>query len=175
MMFSYQRLIWIPQLYQRWQFRLTRLCNLVRVDHESNIKQVMSVFIYHCVSSVCVGSYSGPYMIVALGYFNAQTKIWYESSETTHEWINMDRVTSQFRFKRLTHQPTHIIGETSSCIDIICTSQPNLVIESGILLPRHRKLFDEKLREVIVNFQNYAVHFYRKSQTKLLLPHIKQI
>ena len=42
-----------------------------------------------------------PDVVVSLGYFNAQTKAWYDSSETTYERIKMGRVTSQFGHQQL--------------------------------------------------------------------------
>ena len=71
-----------------------------------------------------------PYLIVVLGDFNAQTKGWYSLGKTTYEGTRIDGITSQF--KQLIHEPTHIIGERSSCIDLIFASQSNLVVESGV-------------------------------------------
>ena len=35
------------------------------------------------------------------------------------------------------NEPTHILESSSSCIDLIFTSQPNLVTESGVHLSLH--------------------------------------
>ena len=40
-------------------------------------------------------------MVASLGYFDAQTKAWYDSSETTYERIKMGGVTSQFGHQQL--------------------------------------------------------------------------
>ena len=34
--------------------------------------------------------------------------------------------------EQLIHEPTHIIGERSSCIDLIFASQQNLVVQIGV-------------------------------------------
>ena len=79
-----------------------------------------------------------PYLIVVLGDFNAQTKGWYSLGKTTYEGTRIDGITSQFGLEQLIHEPTHIIGERSSCIDLIFASQPNLVVESGVQSSLHQ-------------------------------------
>ena len=46
--------------------------------------------------------------------------------------INVDSIKSQVHLEQLIDEPTHIIGDSFSCIDLIYTSQPNLVTESGV-------------------------------------------
>ena len=41
-------------------------------------------------------------------------------------------MTSQCGFKQVISDPTHILESSSSCIDLIFTSQPNLVMNSGV-------------------------------------------
>ena len=41
-------------------------------------------------------------------------------------------ITSQFERKQLIQEPIHILSNSSSCIDLVFTSQPNPVIESGV-------------------------------------------
>ena len=78
-----------------------------------------------------------PYLIVVLGDFNAQTKGWYPLGKTTYEGTRIDGITSQFGLEQLIHEPTHIIGERSSCIDLIFAYQPNLVVEWGVQSSLH--------------------------------------
>ena len=79
-----------------------------------------------------------PYLIVVLGDFNAQTKGWYSLGKTTYEGTRIDGITSQFGLEQLIHEPTHIIGERSSCIDLVFASQSNLVVESGVQSSLHQ-------------------------------------
>ena len=44
----------------------------------------------------------------------------------------IDAVTSNYGLHQLIHIRTHILNSSSSCIDLIFTSQPNLVMESGV-------------------------------------------
>ena len=77
--------------------------------------------------------HKNPCLIVVLGGFNAQAKgWWYPLGKTTYEGTRIDGIMSQFGLEQLIPEPTHIIGEKSSCIDLIFASQPNLVMESGV-------------------------------------------
>ena len=80
-----------------------------------------------------------PYLIVVLDVFNAQIKGWYPPGETPYEGTRIDGIiTSEFGLEQLIHEPTHIIGEKSSFIDLLFASQPNLQVESGLISPLHQ-------------------------------------
>ena len=53
------------------------------------------------------------------------------------------------------NEPTHILESSSSCIDLIFTSQPNLVITSGV----HPSLHPNSHRQVIFAKCNLATHY----------------
>ena len=44
---------------------------------------------------------------------------------------------SNYGLQQLINQPTHRTGNSSSCIDLLFCSQPNLVMESGVHPPFH--------------------------------------
>ena len=44
----------------------------------------------------------------------------------------IDTIAISYGLNQLIQEPTHILNSSSSCIDLIFTSQPNLVMESGI-------------------------------------------
>ena len=46
--------------------------------------------------------------------------------------LKIDTITSQFGLQQLINEPTHLTANSSSCIDLIFTSQPNLAVESGV-------------------------------------------
>ena len=71
-------------------------------------------------------------MTVILGDFNAKLNTWCKSDKTTYEVSKIDGLTSNFGLKELIKEPTHIIRNSSSCIDLLFCSQPNLVMESGV-------------------------------------------
>ena len=71
-----------------------------------------------------------PFLIVALGDFNAKTTNWYKNDINSYEGLKIDTITSQFGLQQLINEPTHLTANSSSCIDLIFTSQPNLVMGS---------------------------------------------
>ena len=71
------------------------------------------------------------YLTVILGDLNAKSSLWCNNAITTYECSKIDGVTSQFGLQQIIKEPTRFIGG-SLCIDLIFTSQPNLVMESGV-------------------------------------------
>ena len=70
--------------------------------------------------------------MVVFGDFNAKSKSWYTNDSTNFEGSKIDFLTSSFGFHQIINKPTHILNNSSSCIDLIFTTQPNLVMESGV-------------------------------------------
>ena len=73
-----------------------------------------------------------PYIMVVLGDFNAKLNSWYANDNINIEGSKTDILTASFSFNQIINEPIHILNNSSSCIDLIFTSQPNLVIESGV-------------------------------------------
>lgn len=71
-------------------------------------------------------------MIVLLGDSNAQTQNWYRPGKATYDSIKTDVIKSQFCLEQLIHDPTHIIGDSISFVDLVFKSQSNLVMESVV-------------------------------------------
>ena len=84
-----------------------------------------------------LASKKNPYLLVVLGDFNAKLRQWYDKDSSTSEGISIENITSQFGLHQIINEPTHIIENSSSCIDLIFTSQPNLSVESGTQLSLH--------------------------------------
>ena len=61
-----------------------------------------------------------------------QTTNWCKNNISSYESLQIDTITSQFRLQQLIKEPTYLTANSSSCIDLIFTSQPNLVMESGV-------------------------------------------
>ena len=75
-------------------------------------------------------SRKNPFLLVAIGDFNAKSKVWYCNGNTTSQGKALENVKSQFGLHQFIKEPTHILYNSSSCIDLIFASQPNLIIES---------------------------------------------
>ena len=50
----------------------------------------------------------------------------------------IDFPTSQFGLSQIIKEPTHILHNSSSCIDLIFITQPNMVLESGVHYSLHQ-------------------------------------
>ena len=72
-----------------------------------------------------------PFLMVLLGDFNAKSSNWYNKCITSNEGRENEAVTSQNGLHQEINEPTHILKNSSLCIDLIFNSQPNLLIESG--------------------------------------------
>ena len=67
-----------------------------------------------------------PFLIVALGHFNAKTTNWYKNDINSYEGLKIDTITSQFGPQQIIKEPTYLTSNSSSCIDLIFTPQPTL-------------------------------------------------
>ena len=75
---------------------------------------------------------NNPFLLVAIGDVNAKSTNWCANDQTSFEGNKIEHITSQFGLRQIINEPTHILDSSSSCIDLNFTSQPNLVIESGV-------------------------------------------
>ena len=85
--------------------------------------------------------------------FNTKSSSWYTGDTTTSEGSKIDTITSQFGLQQIIHEPTHI--QSVSCIDLIFSSQPNLVMSSGI----HSSLHQNCHHQIIFAKFNLKVHY----------------
>ena len=73
-----------------------------------------------------------PAFTVILGDFNARSKSWWSGNSNTMEGTRLDSLVSTYGFHQLISEPTHILQNLLSCIDLIFTDQPSLVVDSGV-------------------------------------------
>ena len=71
-------------------------------------------------------SKKNPFLIVVLGDFNAKLSQWHDKDSSTSEGISIENITSQFGLHQTINEPTHILENSCSCIDLIFSSQTNL-------------------------------------------------
>ena len=75
---------------------------------------------------------TNPFLDVAIGDFNAKSSNWFCHDKTNFEGDAIENLTPQFGLHQAIKEPTHILDTSSLCIDLIFTSQPNLITESGV-------------------------------------------
>ena len=119
-------------------------------------------------------------MTVVLVDFNAKSSNWCKADIISLEGSMIDTIASSYGLNQLIQEPTHILSSPSSCIDLIFTSQPNLVMESGIHLSLHsnchHQIVSVKFNLSIFYPPPYerTVWYYGKANTELIRKAIDQ-
>ena len=73
-----------------------------------------------------------PDFSIVLGDFNARSKSWWKSDIDTIEGTKIHSVTISYGLQQLITQPKHLLANSSSCIDLLFTDQPSLIVDCGI-------------------------------------------
>ena len=121
------------------------------------------------------------FLLVVISDFNTKSKFLYCNDNTTSQGKTLENVTSQFGLHQVIKEPTHILHNSSSCIDLIFSSQPNLIIESGVhpsLHPNcHHQLIYAKFNlQIYYSPQYYSkVWHYNDANTELIRRTVDQL
>ena len=73
-----------------------------------------------------------PLASIITGDFNARSKNWWSQDIANSKGSIIDTLTPTSGYHQLISLPTHMTNTSSSCIDLIFTSNPNLITEFGI-------------------------------------------
>ena len=73
-----------------------------------------------------------PSFIVILGDFNAKSKSWWSEDITSNEGSQSDSLATIYGLQQRILDPADILPNSSTCIDLIFTDQPNLVVDSDV-------------------------------------------
>ena len=73
-----------------------------------------------------------PFLSLVLGDFNAKNKVWFDQENTTTEGTIINDLMTQYGLAQIIHEPALLLDCSHSCIDLIFTSQNNLVTNSGV-------------------------------------------
>ena len=75
-----------------------------------------------------------PYTTFFTGDFNAHSQSWYPEGDTNAEGVLLENMFSDLNLSQIINEPTHFFRDDCkpSCIDLIITDQPNIVLDSGI-------------------------------------------
>ena len=108
------------------------VASFVYIDHLAKLEISLETFADNFELTLGSIINKNPFLIVALGDFNAKTTNWYKSDRNSYEGLKIDTIASQFGLQQLINESTHQTANFSSCINLTFTSQPNLVMESGV-------------------------------------------
>ena len=96
-----------------------------------------------------------PFLIVVLGDFNVKPQNWYQQDKSSYEGAKIDASITQFGLQKIIKEPTQILVESSSCIDLIFSSHQNLVMVSGVHSSLHRNYY----RQITYAKLNLKIHY----------------
>ena len=96
-----------------------------------------------------------PYLSIITGNFNARSSTWWPKDTDTPEGLKLFSLTSSNAFSQLINEPTHIQGNSSSCIDLIFTNQENLSVNSGV----HTSLHPNCHHQIIHSSFNLNIYY----------------
>ena len=75
-----------------------------------------------------------PLFVLITRDFNVRSTNWWENDLSTSEGTLLDSLTTSNGLSQTISDPTHILPNSSSCIDLIFTNQRNLLTESSSIL-----------------------------------------
>ena len=67
-----------------------------------------------------------PYTMAILGDFNEKLNSWYANNNANIKGSKIDILTASFGFNEIINEPTHILNNSSSCIDLILKFNSNV-------------------------------------------------
>ena len=119
-----------------------------------------------------------PYAMFWTGDANGHTQAWYPEGDTNIVGTKLDEMFSNLDLHQIVNEPTHFFRDdcAPSCIDIILTDQPNLIMNSGV-----RPSLDPTVKHQItyckINFKippppKYRRHIWHYSRAQI--EHIKR-
>ena len=73
-----------------------------------------------------------PYCTLVTGDFNSHNHSWYHGDKSDNYGITMQNIFEDHGLSQLVDQPTYITGNSKTCIDLVATDQPNLIINNEI-------------------------------------------
>ena len=133
-----------------------KLYNFISLYHSPNQSQgAFQSFIKNLEYNLDSVMVNNPFLTVILGDANAKLSLWYKNDVTTYEGSKIDGVTSQFGLQKIIKEPTHFIDDSSSCIDLIFTTQPNLFMGSGV----HSSLNENCHHHITFVKFNFKIHY----------------
>ena len=110
----------------------------------SQNQEEFNTFLGNLESNLKTVSLFNPFLANLIGDFNAKYASWYSKDNSANEGLKLRLLTPttegsklklftfQSGLNQIINEPTHITKNCSTCIDLLFTSETNLVPESGV-------------------------------------------
>ena len=112
-------------------------------------------------------------MTVVVGDFNAKSNNWRQADTFSLKGCKINTKASSYGLNQLIQEPVLILNWLSSSIDLIFTSQPNLVMESGIHSSlhsncQHQIAFAKFNLSIFYPYERTVWYYYERANTELV-------
>ena len=110
-----------------------------------------------------------PFCVIVTGDFNCRSTQWWEDDIENNEGRLFETLASDNGLHQLISEPTHLMGDSKSCIDLIFTDQPNLIIESGVQPSLHEQCHHQivygksSVSNIALPLYTHKIWFYDKA------------
>ena len=105
----------------------------------SQTQDEFDIFLINLEQSIGDIIVKNPLFVLITGDFNVRSSNWWKNDLSTSEGIQVDSLTTSYGLSQIISDPTHILPNSSSCIDLIFPNQPNLLTERGVYPFLHPK------------------------------------
>ena len=133
-----------------------KLCNLICLYRSPNQNmEEFDTFVKNLELNLELIFTKNPYLTVVIGDFNVKLYNWYKGDKTTTSGTKLEIMTTDCGLTQIINGPTHILEHASSCIDLTFTSQPNIVLDSGV----HSSLHPNFHHQIVFAKFNLKVYY----------------
>ena len=122
------RVINIGYLHECLSFELQivdKICNFVALCRSpSQSQDDFEIFADNFEMTLELLVQKNTFLLTAIVNFTAKSSNWYNKDKTSFKDNKIENLTSQLGLDQIINEPTHILPNSSSCIDLIFTSPP---------------------------------------------------
>ena len=111
----------------------SKICNLISLYRSpSQTADNFVSFLDNLKLNLDTMTDNNPFLVVAVSDFNARSSSWCINDKSNYEGTKIDCLATEYDFKQVINETTNLLENSSSCIDLIFTPQPNLVMDAGV-------------------------------------------
>ena len=104
------------------------------------------------------------YLTVVVGDLNAKSHNSCKGDKTTASGSKLEIMTSHYGLSQIINELTYILKDSSSCIDLVFTSQPNVALDTGVHSSLHPSSHHQTLFAKF-DFKVFLSSTFRKTNT----------
>ena len=128
-----------------------------------NAKIDVDEFVYNLENTMREIERCNPYVSFLIGDFNAKNSNWW-GNKNDYQGIKIDQAATEYGYNQIISEATNFEPNCEpSCIDLIFTSEPNLVQNSGTFA----SLFDRCHHQIVFADVNFKVFYPPKYERKI--------